>query len=319
MPTARALIATINRITREKIEPGTLEQRVLSNRLLASGSVEFNVGGVRDEWPVRFRRIGNFREHDVFQEVNATPEKSEVMVSSPFGRYIQTEFIDDEEKLVNRGQMEKIYDLYRSKSEGMAEDGKDEFHMELHNGTGTGRRIFGLNLLLPVALGTVHGQVQTANPWWIHPIIDATAGPNTDAVTDLLERLRTALISADRGDGAGQPDFGITTPDVYNGIVEKHTAFERYDAMGSAIGPELKGIIVHGKPIFYDKHAEAEVLRYLNPRKMKLAFRTAGMFEADIKRPSNRTGDLLLSQIFPNLEIRNMRYHAVVTNLDLAA
>ncbi|MBK8583438.1 MAG: phage major capsid protein [Flavobacteriales bacterium] len=309
------MVATLNQYVRNKIEPGTLEQRVLTTMLMRYGQVEFNKGGVNFSWPVRTRRVGNFREHDVFQDVTASPEKSEVLVAESFGRYIQTEFIDDEEMLVNRGDMEKIYDMYREKIDAMAEDGKDELHMELHVGDKTGRRIAGLNTILPAAaLGTVHGQAQTGNAWWTHVRLDAAGGPSTNQVTDLIERVRTGLISADRGDAAGRPNFGITTPTIYGRFVEKHLANERYVAKAAAIGPDLEAIVVQGCPIFYDKHAEANVTRLLNGKKLALRFRTSGIFITDIQRPSNKRGDQIVKECFPQLINKNPRYHTVIYN-----
>lgn len=310
--TARALVATLNKYTRNFVEPGTLEQRVLTNMLMRFGSVEFSVGGANQEWPVRYQRVGNFREYDAFQDVVAAPTTSEIMVSESFGRYIQSEFIDDEEELINRGDKEKIYDLYQTKTKALGEDGKDELHGELHNGPGTGRRITGLNLLLPTTLGTVHGQAQTGNAWWQHVILDAAAGPSSDDADDLLERIRTGLMSADRGDAAGRPNFGLTTMSIYERIVDKHQQSERYLAAGNTLGGELKFITVHECPIFYDKQAEANTLRLLNGRKIKLQFRTPGIFKPDVQRPSNKRGKLLVMEYFPCLTVRNMRYHTTI-------
>lgn len=308
---ARIPIATLDHYVRNMVEPGTLEQRVLTNRLLAAGSVEFNVPGDAFKWPVRYRRVGNFRTHDVFQEVTVTPEKSEVQAAEDFGRYIQNEFIDEEEELINRSP-DAIYDMSREKTDAMAEDAKDEFHLELHNGDGAGRRITGLNSLLGIALGTVHGIVQTGNAYWQHVLLDAAAGPNTNATTDLLERIRTALATADRGDSAGRPNFGVTDLTIYGKIVDAHQANERYTADGNSISGELGFINVHNTPIYYDKQAQTNSLRLLNARKLKLLFRTAGMMKMGTKEPANRTGVMLLLQMFPNLVVTNPRYHATI-------
>jgi hypothetical protein len=311
---ARIPVATLDRYVRNFVEPGTLEQRVLSNMIMRNkGGVEFNVSGDNFKWPVKFRRVGNFRTHDVFQEVTVTPEKSEVMASESFGRYIQNEYIDEEEELINKAP-EAIYDMSREKTDGMAEDGKDEFHLELHNGNKSGRRIAGLNDLLDTTYGTVHGLAQTGNVWWQHVILDAQAGPNTDADLDLLERPRTALITANRGDSAGAPDFGITDVTIYGKLVDAHQANERYTAAGNDISGELKFINVHNTPIYYDKQAQANVMRLLNSKKMKLLFRTPGMFKVGTKNPANRTGVMLLLQMFVNFIIKNPRYHAVIHN-----
>lgn len=312
---ARIPVATLDKYVRNKLEPGTIEQRVLSKQILRAGQVEFNVSGDSYKWPVRFKRVGNFRTHDVFQDITVTPEKTEVMAAESFGRYIQTEFIDEEENLINKAP-EAIYDMSRQKTESMAEDGKDEFHAELHNGDGAGRRIKGINDLLPATYSgsTVGGIAQTGNVWWQHALVDAAAGPNTNVATDLLERIQTALIAADRGDAAGRPAFGITTTAIYLSIVAKHTAGERYTATGRDISGDLEYINVHNTPIYYDKQAEAAVLRLINPKKMKLCFRTPGMFKVGTKDPSNKAGVLLLVQMFAMLANVNPRYHAVIHN-----
>lgn len=310
---ARIPVATLDRYVRNHVEPGTLEQRVLTQQLLRVGNVEFNVSGDAFKWPVRFKRIGNFREHDVYQEVTVTAEKTEVQASEDFGRYIQSEFIDEEEELINRSP-DAIYDLSREKTDGMSEDSKDEFHYEMHNGDGTGRRITGINSLLPTSYGTVHGLAQSGNDYWQHELLDATAGPNTNADTDLLERIRTGLLGADRGDAAGRPNFGITDLTIYNKIVDKHQGQERYTAAGNSISGELGFINVHNTPIYYDKQAASNVTRLINSKKMKLLFRTAGMMKTGTKDPSNRMGVMLLLQMFPCLINVNPRYHSVVYN-----
>lgn len=310
---ARIPVATLDRYVRNKLEPGTIEQRVLSKQVQRAGQVEYNVSGDAYKWPVRFKRVGNFRQHDVFQEITVTPEKTEVLASESFGRYIQSEFIDEEEELINKAP-EAIYDMSRAKTEAMTEDGKDEFHTELHDGDGSGRRIKGIEALLPTSYGTVGGIAQTGNTWWQHALIDAQAGPNTNATTDLLERIRTALITANRGDAAGAPSFGITNTTVYGKIVDKHQANERYTAAGRDISGDLEFINVHNTPIYYDKSAESNVLRLLNPRKLKLLFRTAGMFKVGTKDPSNRAGIMLLVQMFVAFCNLNPRYHAVIYN-----
>lgn len=312
---ARIPVATLDHFVRNKLEPGTIEQRVLSKQIMAAGNVEFNVSGDNYKWPVRFKRVGNFRVHDVFQDIAVTPEKNEVMASESFGRYIQTEYIDDEETLINKSP-EAIYDLAASLTTSMVEDGKDEFHYALHNGTGATRQIKGLNLLLPISFSgsTVHGIAQTGNVWWQHVLLDAAAGPNTNVSTDLLERIRTALITANRGDAAGAPTFGITDVTVYGKIVDKHQANERYTAAGRDLSGDLEFINVHNTPIYYDKQAQTNSLRLLNPKKLRLMFRTPGMFKSGTKDPSNKAGTLLLSQMFPCLISQNMRYHAVIYN-----
>ncbi len=309
----RVPIASLDHFVRNEVEPGTLEQRVLTQRLLAAGSVEFNVSGDNYTWTVRFKRVGNFREHDVFQEVVVAPEKTEVQATQAFGRYIQTEFIDEEEELINKAP-DAIYDMSVEKTEAMAVDAKDEFHLETHNGTGTGRRIIGINTLLPTALATVHGIVQTGNVWWQGVILDATLGPNTNADTDLLERIRTGLTTADRGDGAGRPNFGITDLTIYGKLVDAHQAQERYTADGLSISGELGFINVHNTPMYYDKQAQVNSLRLINARKLKMLFRTPGMFKMGTKDPSNRTGVLLLLQIFPSIVNLNPRYHTTIHN-----
>jgi hypothetical protein len=310
---ARIPVATLDRYVRNKLEPGTIEQRVLSKQIMRAGNVEYNVSGDAYKWPVRFKRVGNFRQHDVFEEISVTPEKNEVMASQSFGRYLQNEYIDDEEELINKSP-EAIYDLSRSLTESMTEDGKDEFHYEMHNGTNTGRRIAGLNVLLPTSYGTVGGIAQTGNVWWQHGLIDAQAGPNTNATTDLLERIRTGLITANRGDAAGAPSFGVTDTTVYGKIVDKHQANERYTAAGKDISGDLEFINVHNCPIYYDKQAASNVLRLINPKKMKLLFRTPGMFKVGTKDPSNRAGTMLLVQAFPCFVNLNPRYHSVIYN-----
>lgn len=310
---ARVPIASLDHFVRNEVEPGTLEQRVLTMRLLAANAVKFNVSGDAYTWPVRFKRVGNFREHDVFQEVVVTPEKTEVQATQNFGRYIQTEFIDEEEELINKAP-DAIYDMSVEKTEAMSEDAKDEFHLETHNGTGTGRRIEGLNQLMPTAFATVHGIVQTGNVFWQGVILDAQAGPNANADTDLLERIRTGLTTADRGDSAGRPNFGITDLTVYGKIVDKHQANERYTADGLDISGELGFINVHNTPMYYDKQAQTNSLRLINARKMLMLFRTLGMFKMGTKEPANRTGVLLLLQIFPNLINKNPRYHVTIHN-----
>lgn len=310
---ARIPVATLDRYVRNKLEPGTIEQRVLSKQIQRAGQVEFNVSGDSYKWPVRFKRVGNFRQHDVFQEITVTPERTEVMASESFGRYIQNEFIDEEEELINKSP-DAIYDMSRSKTESMTEDGKDEFHTELHGGDGTGRRIKGINTLLPTSYGTVGGIAQTGNSWWQHALIDAQAGPNTNAITDLLERIRTGLITANHGDAAGAPQFGITDTTVYGKIVDKHQANERYTAAGKDLSGDLEFMNVHNTPIYYDKTAASNVLRLLNPKKLKMLFRTPGMFKVGTKDPSNRAGVMLLVQMFVAFCNLNPRYHAVIYN-----
>ncbi len=309
----RVPIASLDHFVRNDVEPGTLEQRVLTQRLLGAGSVKFNVSGDNYTWPVRFKRVGNFRTHDVFQEVTVTPEKTEVQATQPFGRYIQNEFIDEEEEFINKAP-DAIYDMSVEKTEAMAVDAKDEFHLETHNGDAVGRRIKGINELLPTAFATIHGIVQTGNVFWQGVILDAALGPNTNVTTDLLERIRTGLTTADRGDGAGRPDFGITDLTIYGKLVDKHQAQERYTAEGKDISGELGFINVHNTPIYYDKQAQTNSLRLINSRKLKLLFRTPGMFKMGTKEPSNRTGVLLLLQMFASFVNINPRYHVTIHN-----
>lgn len=316
MPTDRVLLATIDDYVRDKIEPGTIEQRVLPGQLMRHGSVEFGKGGPEVKWPVRNLRVGNFRENDVFQDITVSPEKSEVMVSEGYGRYLANEFLDMEEELVNKGQMERIYDLAQSKIDGMSESVKDEWAQELHDGPGTGRRIFGLNEIMPdsYTASVVHGQAQTANVWWQHLLVDAAGGPNSNEMTDLLWAIRYAIMGSDRGQGG--PDFGITTPDIYERIVQKHQAQERYDATGNVIGTALKFITVHNTPIMYDKLAEADNIRFLKAKHWRLWFRTPGMFFNEVVRPTNKQGRELRLSMFPHLSCKNLRDgNAVVYNI----
>lgn len=310
---ARIPVATLDRYVRNIVEPGTIEQRVLSKQVMRAGNVEYNVSGDAYKWAVRFKRVGNFREHDVFQDITVTPEKVTVQASESFGRYIQTEFIDEEEQLINKSP-DAIYDMSKNMTEAMAEDGKDDFHYACHNGTGTGRQIKGINSLLPISYGTVGGIAQTGNTWWQHVLLDAQAGPNTNATTDLRERIRTALITADRGDANGAPTFGITDLTIYGKLVDVHQTNERYSATGRDLSGELEFINVHNVPIYYDKQAQSNSLRLINPKKMKMAFRTPGMFKVGTKEPSNKAGVLLLCQMFVMFANINPRYHATIYN-----
>ena len=109
--------------------------------------------------------------------------------------------------------------------------------------------------------------------------------------------------------------FGVTTRTVFEGYEGLLIANERFTDKSSGEGGFANDVLqFKGAKISYDNDATAGELRFLNPRFLKLAYKTgAWMKMRPAITPANQTIDIILVRTMANLIATNPRRLGAVT------
>jgi hypothetical protein len=143
-----------------------------------------------------------------------------------------------------------------------------------------------------------------------------TAGTQT---TSAFDNLRAAMRSiynlSSNGISGDHPTFAVTTRTVFEGFEGLLLANERFTDKGTGEGA-FETLKFKGAKISYDNDCGSGLLYFLNPKFLKLYYKTGAWMKAHPpQRPVNQTGDFVVIRTMAQLFATNPRRLGVVTSI----
>ena len=230
--------------------------------------------------------------------------------------YAGTYVISDLEADRNAGQGQ-VFDLAKAKLTNLQNSLRSTLNTDLHgSGTGnSGKAVDGLGNLVSTTptTGTVGGINRANFSFWRN---QQTAGTQSSAAFDNLRAaMRSIYNLCSNGVGDQHPTFAVTTRTVFEGYEGLLLANERFTDKSSGEGAfKNETLKFKGAKISYDVAATASELRILNPKFLKLVYKTgAWMKMRPAVTPANQTADIVLVRTMCNLITTNARRLGAVT------
>jgi hypothetical protein len=258
---------------------------------IISGPIEYalnsTVGSYSDTDPISTTRV------DVFDRYEYN-----------WKEYAGTYVISDLEKDMNDGEGQ-VFDLDRAKLENLRMSLRSDLNSDMHaDGSGnSGKDMDGLGNLVATTptSGTVGGINRSNFTFWRN---QSTSGANSSAAFDNLRAaMRSIYNLCSNGVGDEHPSFAVTTRTVFEAYEGLLIANERFTDKSSGDGSFKNEVLkFKGAKISYDNDATAAELRFLNPRFLKLVYKTGSWMKMrPAVNPANQTIDIVLVRTMCNL------------------
>ena len=229
-----------------------------------------------------------------------------------------TVVISDLEKDRNAGEGQ-VFDLLPAKLENARLSLRSLKNVAMHaDGTGTsGKDCDGLaNLVATTPTSGTVGGINRANfTFWRS---QQTSGANSSAAFDNLRAaMRSIYNLCSNGVGDQHPTFGVTTRAVFEGFEGLLLANERFtDKKDGDGGFKNEVIKFKGAMLSYDNDNTAAELRFLNPKYLKLVYKTGSWMKARPGvHPANQTIEVILIRSMFNLIATQPRRLGAVTGI----
>ncbi len=230
--------------------------------------------------------------------------------------YAGTHVISDLEDDRNAGTGQ-VFDLRKAKLQNLLSSLRATLNTDMHgSGTGnSGKALDGLGNLVASAptSGTVGGINRANFSFWRN---QQTLGTQSAAAFDNLRAsMRSIYNLCSNGVGDEHPTFAVTTRTVFEGYEGLLLANERFTDKSSGEGAfKNESLKFKGAKISYDVAATAAELRFLNPKFLKLVYKTGSWMKMrPAVQPANQTIDIVLVRTMCNLITTNARRLGVVT------
>jgi hypothetical protein len=211
----------------------------------------------------------------------------------------------------------QVFDLLKAKLENLKKSIRSSLNVMLHgSGTGNGGKdITGLGALVPTdpSTGTVQG-INLATFTFFRS--QQTSGAQSSAAFDNLRAaMRSIYNQCSNGVAEDHPTFAVTTRTVFEGYEGLLIANERFTDKTSGEGGFQNEVLkFKGAAISFDNDATAGELRFLNPKFLKLYYKTgAWMKMQEPIRPANQTLDIYLNRTMAQLVSLQPRRLGAVT------
>lgn len=218
--------------------------------------------------------------------------------------YAVSVVISDLEKDRNAGEGQ-VFALLPAKLENARQSLRSDLNTDMHSdGTGnSGKDLDGLGNLVATdpTTGTVGGINRANFSFWRSK---QASGVQTAAAFDNLRAvMRSIYNQCSNGVGDQHPTFAVTTRTVFEGYEGLLIANERFTDKSSGEGAFKNEVLkFKGAKISYDNDATAGELRFLNPRFLKLVYKTGAWMKARASvNPANQFVDIILIRSMCNL------------------
>jgi hypothetical protein len=228
------------------------------------------------------------------------------------GSYVISELEEDRNE--GAGQ---VFPLRAAKLENLKNSLRADLNVDMHaDGTGnSGKDLDGLgNLVASTPTSGTVGGINRANfSFWRN---QQTAGTQSAAAYDNLRAaMRSIYNLCSNGVADAHPTFGVTTRTVFEAYEGLLLANERFSSKSEGDGGFKNEVIkFKGAKLSYDNDATAAELRFLNPKFIKLVYKTgAWMKMRPAVQPANQTIDVVLVRTMCNLIATQPRRLGVVT------
>jgi hypothetical protein len=211
----------------------------------------------------------------------------------------------------------QVFALLPAKLENLRSSMRSKLNEDLFS-TGTGnssKQIGGLQLLVSSTptTGTVGGINRANFAFWRNQ--QTTGTQTTSAFDNLRASMRTNYNLCSNGQNDAHPAFAVTTRTVFEGYEGLLLANERFTDKSDGEGAFKNEVLkFKGCKISYDNDCPSGVLYFLNPKFLKLAYKSGAWFKMqDAIRPANQTLDTILIRTMANLITTNARRLGCVT------
>jgi len=228
--------------------------------------------------------------------------------------YAGTYQISDLEMDRNSGEGQ-VFALAPAKLENLKNSMRATFNTDLFGaGTANSSKVFTGTQAL-VASSPSSGTVQSVDrASYSFARNQQTLGTQT---TSAFDNLRAAMRSiynlCSNGISSDHPTFAVTTRTVFEGFEGLLLANERFTEKGEGQGA-FETLKFKGAKISFDVACPSGVLYFLNPKFLKLVYKTGSWMKAQPAiRPSNQTVDSILIRTMANLFTTNPRRLGAVT------
>ena len=258
--------------------------------------------------------VGSYSDLDVISTTRSDNfDRYEAEWKEHAGSYVISALESDR----NAGEGQ-VFDLRNAKLDNLRQSIRGSINaMLFSDGTGNSSKdIMGLSGLVASSpsSGTVQG-VSRNNTWARN---QQTAGTQT---TSAFDNLRAAMRSiynlSSNGISSDHPSFAVTTRTVFEGYEGLLLANERFDDKSSGEGAFKNEVLkFKGCRISYDNDCGSGLLYFLNPKFLKLVYKTGAWMKALPPRtPSNQTADFVIIRTMAQLFTTNPRRLGVVTSI----
>ena len=290
----------------------------LLNQLSQGNGFKGKSGGDFITCPIEYAlntTVGSYSDLDLISTTRSdTFDRYEAQWKEHAGSYV----ISDLEADRNAGEGQ-VFDLRAAKLENLRQSIRSSLNaMLFSDGTGNSSKdLMGLAGLVASSpsTGTVQGVSRVSYTWARN---QQTAGTQT---TSAFDNLRAAMRSiynlCSNGISSDHPTFAVTTRTVFEGFEGLLLANERFADKSSGEGAFKNEVLkFKGAKISYDNDCPSGTLYFLNPKFLKLYYKTGAWMKAQPPaRPVNQTGDIVLIRTMGNLFTLNPRRLGVVTSI----
>ena len=232
--------------------------------------------------------------------------------------YIGTYVLSDLEADRNAGEGQ-VFDLRSAKLENLKNSIKGTFNADFFGaGTANSSKVFtGLQALVASSpsSGTVQGIDRATYSFWRNQ--QTSGAQTTSAFDNLRAAMRSIYNLSSNGISSDHPTFAVTTRTVFEGFEGLLLANERFTDKSSGEGAFKNEVLkFKGAKISYDNDCPSGVLYFLNPKFLKLVYKTGAWMKAQAPiRPANQTLDVIAIRTMANLVVTNPRRLGVVTSI----
>lgn len=230
--------------------------------------------------------------------------------------YAGTYVISDLEEDRNSGQGQ-VFPLRQAKLENLRNSLRSDLNVDMHaDGSGnSGKDMDGLANLVSTTptTGTVGGINRANFSFWRN---QQTAGTQSSAAFDNLRAaMRSIYNLCSNGVGDQHPTFFVTTRTVFEAYEGLLIANERFTDKSSGDGGFKNEVLkFKGAKGSYDNDATAGELRFLNPKFLKLVYKTGSWMKMRPGvTPANQTAEIVLVRTMCNLITTESRRLGVVS------
>jgi hypothetical protein len=256
--------------------------------------------------------VGSYSDLDVLSTTRTDVfDRYEAQWKEHYGTFT----ISDLESDRNAGEGQ-VFDLRNAKLESLKNSIKSSINTMLYSdGTGNSSKDFiGLAGLVATdpTTGTIQG-VARSNTWARNQ--QTSGAQTTSAFDNLRAAMRSIYNLCSNGVAADHPSFAVTTRTVFEGYEGLLLANERFADKSSGEGAFKNEVLkFKGAKISYDNDCTSGALYFLNPKFLKLVYKTGAWMKAQpSQRPVNQTADIVVIRSMGNLFTLNPRRLGVVT------
>ena len=211
----------------------------------------------------------------------------------------------------------QVFDLRSAKLTNLKNSIRGDLN-EMFFADGTGNSSKDLNGLQNIAStsptsGTFQGIDRATYTWARNQ--QTSGAQTTSAFDNLRAAMRSIYNLSSNGISGDHPTFAVTTRTVFEGFEGLLLANERFTSKGTGEGA-FETLKFKGAQISYDNDCLSGALYFLNPKFLKLYYKTGAWMKAHPAiRPANQTADIVAIRTMAQLVALNPRRLGVVSSI----